>query len=80
MSDVVRFPKHHLHRCDDEHCYPCRGGLALCTICGGAEASMPTDCPGRPMEPYEQDWVQDGSMDYRRKQPGGWVCLSVEVG
>jgi hypothetical protein len=44
-------------------------GLAVCLTCGGAEASLPTDCPGRRMTAEEQDDVQAGVRDYRG---GGW--------
>lgn len=39
-------------------------GLALCTVCGGAEASLPTHCPGRPMTQMESDSVQHLGYDY----------------
>lgn len=65
---------HLLHRrreCDEEECMVCEGGLALCTTCGGAEASMPTECPGRKMTADESDNVQAGNIDYRN---GRFVC------
>jgi hypothetical protein len=61
---------HTLHICDDDDCFVCRGGLASCNICGGAEASMPTDCPGRKMTADEQDAVQAGTMECF----GGVMC------
>lgn len=45
-------------------------GLSLCTVCGGAEASLPTDCPGYRMNEYQDKSVQDGSLDFI---DGSWV-------
>jgi hypothetical protein len=50
--------------CADECCGICEGGLALCTVCGGAEASMPTDCPGRLLTDEEVQGILDGHLDY----------------
>lgn len=63
----MTYPDYHghvLHECGSEDCFVCRGGLALCTVCGGAEASMPTACPGRQMTSVELDDVQAGRLDY----------------
>lgn len=74
MSNVIKFPGHRLHRCrtndETEECFACRGGLASCVTCGGAEASMPTHCPGERMGPFTLDSVQDKSMDFKN---GKWV-------
>lgn len=56
--------KHSLHQCDDEDCPVCLGGLAWCTVCGGGEASLPSECPGRKMTDAEEDAVQDGRLDF----------------
>lgn len=64
--------EHILHKCDDEHCPACPGGLTLCTVCGGAEASLPTECPGRRMTLEEQDNVQAGNIDFKG---GHFICL-----
>lgn len=55
---------HTQHSCEDENCNVCRGGLSLCTICGGAEESMPTECSGRDMTGDEQDEVYAGKLDF----------------
>lgn len=72
---------HILHACNDPDCFVCRGGLALCTVCNGAEGSLPTDCPGRRMSAWEADEVQASRLDYRGGiwvRPGGaWVELPV---
>lgn len=38
--------------------------LSHCTVCGGAEASLPKDCPGVSMSSDQQDAVQAGRLDY----------------
>jgi hypothetical protein len=55
---------HIYHNCDDEQCRICPGGLLLCVVCGGAEASLPKDCPGVRMTGVEEDMVQDGTLNY----------------
>lgn len=62
---------HQLHQqCEDENCNVCRGGLALCEVCGGTEASLPTMCPGRKMTPDEADSVQAAHLDFNN---GKWI-------
>ena len=61
--------------CREGSCPICSGGLSYCHICGGAEASLPTDCPGEWMTELRQDLVQEGVLDYRRAE-GGWVPKS----
>ena len=67
MSNVVRFPGHRLYRCGPEcrGCWCCEGGLALCTVCGGAEDSLPTHCPGARMDSVMEASVQMGVADFR---------------
>lgn len=55
---------------DTGHCNICDGGLALCKVCGGAEASLPTECPGRRMTEQEELDVQTGCLNYVN---GHWV-------
>lgn len=50
--------------CDDEFCVYCRGCLAYCTVCGGAESSLPSECPGRKMDTTEQDAVMNFKLDF----------------
>lgn len=71
MSNVIKFPGHKLFRCKQgcEGCFACRGGLALCVTCGGAEASLPTHCPGEHMDSIMATSVQEGLMDYH---DGAW--------
>jgi hypothetical protein len=66
--------KHRSARCvtdDQGYCLVCEGGLAWCTVCGGGEASMPTECPGVKMSQEQQDAVQAGTLDFK---DGEWQC------
>ena len=58
--------------CNEQHCNICHGGLAKCTVCGGAEGSLTTDCPGQRIDPDTDDAVYAGELDYRA---GHWVRL-----
>lgn len=80
MAEVLRFPRHKLHGahcCDRSDCYPCTGGLALCVTCGGAEGSLPTDCPGERVSFDRLIAIANGRLDYRRR--AGWVELTCEA-
>lgn len=84
MGSVAAWPRHLLHgpqhhaptadRYADmdevDRCPCCAGGLAYCTVCSGAEASLPTDCPGRQLTEAEQDGIAAGTLDYVR---GHWL-------
>lgn len=74
ITRIMRHPAHYLHRpsqCDRDQCFVCEGGLALCLTCGGAEASMPTDCPQALMGERRAAAVQAGALDYDRRL--GWI-------
>lgn len=42
-----------------------REGLSWCPRCGGAEGSLPTECPGQRMHHLEEQRVYAGHLDYR---------------
>ena len=44
--------------------------LFVCAVCGGAEASLPSSCPGRALTPDEADAVQAALLDFK---DGTWV-------
>ncbi len=74
---VLQFPGHLWAHCESKECtgcFLCTGGLAFCRRCGGAEGSLPTDCPGVRMRQQQEDEVYAGTMDYRRAE--GWVKQS----
>lgn len=73
MGTVILFPRHRIGRPEhctrhehlsDRSCPVCDGGLSICVTCGGAEASIPSNCPQRPMTPEEQDDVAAGTLDF----------------
>jgi hypothetical protein len=61
--------------CKGGHGYPgcqfCDGGLFSCTVCGGFEGSLTTDCPGIKVDKKKLDEVYSGDIDYREGR--GWV-------
>lgn len=61
---------HTLHKCREDDCPICRGGLVLCETCGGAESSLTTDCPGIPLNRIQEHEVTNKSIDFR---DGVWV-------
>lgn len=84
-DNVVNFPRHRIYRCPpgearciEGRCMICEGGLSSCTRCHGAEASLPTDCPGHPISHGVLDDIAAGLRDYRWRE--GWVLLSESSG
>ncbi len=63
--------------CDKPHCNFCEGGLFSCTICNGAEGSLPTECPGRKMAYEEERAVYAGHLDFK---DGKWVTHVASAG
>jgi hypothetical protein len=66
-------PGQHDHEDYPRPCAYCDGGLFCCAVCGGAEASCPTDCPERRLTGDELDDIQAGILDFI---DGDWVRLS----
>lgn len=80
MGQVIAFPRHRLVGRDvpcthdwraEGYCPVCQGGLSLCVTCGGAEASLPRQCPGVMMTDLQAESVQLGVADYDLRR-GGW--------
>lgn len=57
-----RVGRHELHDRDDD--------LTHCKVCGGAESSLPTECPGSRMTEAQESSVTAGTLDYRA---GRWA-------
>lgn len=57
--------------CDDRYgCQYCSGGLLFCVICGGAEGSLTSECPGARMSDEEEDAVyKTRTLDFKN---GKW--------
>jgi len=59
--------------CEKPFCPICEGGLALCSVCGGAEGTLPTHYPGRRLTDDEEASIMNGSRDYEDGHWGpGW--------
>lgn len=50
--------------CERMHCHICEGGLAVCTVCKGAEGALTKECPGQPMTGQQQEDVYAGTLDF----------------
>lgn len=61
---------HSFHHCGSDDCPICRGGLSLCEVCGGAEGTLTTDCPGVPLNRIQEEEVAKQSIDFR---DGIWI-------
>ena len=73
MSGHV-YEKH--ENCELNHCPICDGGLSVCTVCGGWEGSLTSDCPRERMSGDEQDAVYAGIKDFRN---GQWIDNSNTI-
>ena len=86
QTNVIPFPGHKWYRCKiaECHCAFCDGGLVSCTVCGGAEGSLPTDCPGYRLSEGIQGEILAGRIDYGWKKgwhlPAGAVSRVLPVG
>ncbi len=66
---------HVYYECKDPECLGCcycEGGLAFCIDCKGGEASLPTDCPNRPMTDAEEEGIMAGKLDFQDEK---WLNL-----
>lgn len=68
--------EHIFHVCDDpaeyDACYVCSGGLVDCTVCGGAEGALPTECPGVRMTAEQIEGVYTGAINFVN---GNWAVF-----
>lgn len=52
--------------CDKEGgCNICDGALTVCKVCGGAEGSLASECPGYRVHPDVLDAVYSGQIDFK---------------
>ena len=56
--------------CEKQNCVYCEGGLASCTVCGCAEGSLPSECPGKRVSEGDQERIYARKLDYRY---GAWI-------
>jgi hypothetical protein len=59
--------------CEIHNCIICDGGLKICTVCNGAEATLPAECPGTKMTEEQQNKIQAGEIDYLSDR---WVIIA----
>lgn len=59
-------------KCEKASCMICDGGLLVCTVCNGAEACLPSECPRVRMTSDQSHGVLRGVTDFRG---GAWVDL-----
>jgi hypothetical protein len=54
--------------------YPREDDLSHCKVCGGAEGSLPTLCPGRRLTEEEETAIYAGQLDFNHgpMSGGGW--------
>lgn len=56
-------------KCNRFGCQFCEGGLAMCTICNGAEGELTRECPGRELTKEERVRIYDGTLNFEN---GKW--------
>ena len=58
--------------CNETGCMFCDGGLFACTVCGGFEGTLTTECCGHKLHQAVLDAVYAGKIDYKN---GRWVKI-----
>lgn len=56
--------------CERSCCPICEGGLSVCTVCGLAEGSLTTHCPGLNVFHDKSNDIYNGKIDFK---DGAWV-------
>lgn len=64
----VRNGAHEFHKCNDDECFACTGGLKMCDVCNGAEGTLPRSCPGKPLTEEQLTLIMNGELDFDK----GW--------
>ncbi len=62
--------------CEITNCLICDGGLAICTVCGGAEGALTTDCAGIQLTSNQLDSIHQGQLDFQNDL---WVCVAKQT-
>lgn len=67
---------HTRKQCEDSECDGMCNVCELfwCSVCWGAEGSLPTDCPSARMSESTEDSVFAGELDFREDR-GGWFTV-----
>lgn len=67
MTEHVQY----ICKCQREACQFCDGGLFACTVCGGFEGTLTTECCGRKLTEEEEDRIYNkANLDFKN---GQWV-------
>lgn len=61
---------------DTSFCPYCDGGLFLCSVCRCAEGTLPSECPGSPVDGNTQDDIFTGKLDFKG---GQWITLEPKT-
>lgn len=73
--DHIQFKHEDPEKCPEwegRYCMFCDGGIFQCSVCGGAEGSLPSECPGYLIPMDMQDAIYNGALDYK---DGKWIDL-----
>lgn len=62
---------------DCHGCMFCAGGLYACSVCGGGEGSMTSQCPGRRLTETELEKVYAEEVDFFHNQ--WWISVGETV-
>ena len=62
-------PKHVYHKCTDPDCSICISELDYCTVCGGSDIDLTTECYGMKLNSYILEAIHSGGLDYKN---GEW--------
>lgn len=65
--------QHKPHKCKDDRCQICNGGLFCCIKCGSAEGASTSDCPNEQIQADVLDLVYSGLLDFIW---GKWITFS----
>jgi hypothetical protein len=52
------------NNCTDDHCPICDGGLCVCSVCGGADSSLTTECSGKIIPAWLETAVSNSYVDF----------------
>lgn len=52
--------------CNRPGCQFCDGGLGSCTVCGGFEGTLATQCPGIPLSEQVLEAIYKGGLDFKQ--------------
>ena len=66
--------EHIYHKCNEENCSLCDTGLLICDVCGCAEGTLASECPGTLVPNSVQESIYNGTKEFIN---GRWVETAV---